>query len=159
MTIATLSLTAGFVFVCVLLLSLNLRTTYHWTIKAGMILLAAGFYSATLVTLPGFYGWPAPDALPQKFRLISHQIREPANEADDGVIFIWAESLVNDDKKPRAYQLPYHHELHSRLTAAQKRIKFGQTIAGVISRDSAGDTAGLPRFEFIERPRPPAKKP
>lgn len=160
MTIAILGLTAGFVFVCVLLLVLNLRTAYHWTIKAGMISLAALFYLVTLQLLPGFYGWPTLDPLPQKFRLISHEIREPTNEAEDGAIFIWAESMVSGGSQPRAYQLPYHAELHSRLTAAQKRIEFGNTMAGEIPQDSTGinDADGLPRFQFIERPRPPAKK-
>ena len=37
MTGAILGLTAGFVFVVVLLLALNLRTPFHWGIKTGVI--------------------------------------------------------------------------------------------------------------------------
>ena len=54
MTVAILSLAAGFIFICVLLLVLNLRTDYHWSIKAGMIAIATLFYLVTLKTLPGF---------------------------------------------------------------------------------------------------------
>ena len=160
MTIAILVLTAGFIFICVLLLILNLRTDYHWGIKAGMISIATLFYLITLKTLPGFYGWPTLEPLPQKFRLISHEIQEPVNETDEGVIYIWISSLDFDDSSPRAYQYPYHPELHSRLEAAQKRIEFGHTIAGEISSDTSGNSSsvGLPRFHFIERPPLPAKK-
>ena len=160
MTIAILGLAAGFVFISVLLLLLNLRTDYHWSIKAGMIGIASLFYLITLITLPGFYGWPTLDPLPQKFRLLAHEIREPANDTDKGAIFIWTSSLDSDKARPRAYQLPYHPELHSRLTAAQKRIEFGQTIAGEITSDTSGNSSsqGLPRFHFIERPPLPAKK-
>ena len=160
MTIAILSLAAGFIFISVLLLLLNLRTDYHWSIKAGMIGIASLFYLITLITLPAFYGWPTLDPLPQKFRLLAHEIDEPANDSDKGAIYIWISSLNSDQARPRAHQLPYHPELHSRLTAAQKRIEFGHTIAGEISDDTDGNggIAGLPRFEFIERPRLPAKK-
>lgn len=159
MTVAILSLAAGFIFISVLLLVLNLRTDYHWSIKAGVIAIATLFYLVTLKTLPGFYGWPTLDPLPQKFRLISHEIREPVNETDKGVIYIWAGSLDFDDSRPRAYQMPYHPELHSRLEAAQKRIEFGHTMAGEITDDADGKsaTAGFPRFYFVERPKLPAK--
>ncbi len=58
MTLAILIRTAGFIFICVLLLSLCLKTPFHWVIKAGTIVLALGFYMVTLKSLPGFYGWP-----------------------------------------------------------------------------------------------------
>jgi hypothetical protein len=160
MTIAILSLATGFIFISVLLLLLNLRTDYHWSIKAGMIGIASLFYLITLSTLPAFYGWPTLDPLPQKFRLLAHDIHEPANETDKGAIYIWISSLDADQAHPRAYQLPYDPELHSRLTAAQKRIEFGHTVAGEISADD-DDKRGsddLPRFHFIERPKLPPKK-
>lgn len=160
MTIAILSLAAGFIFICVLLLVLNQRTDYHWGIKSGMVGIASLFYLITLKTLPGFYGWPTLDPLPQKFRLLGHEVQEPANETAKGAIYIWISSPDFDKSSPRAYQLPYHPELHTRLTAAQKRIQFGHTLVGEISNGTNANsgTAGLPRFHFIERPRPPAKK-
>ena len=102
MTFSILTLTAGFVFVCVLLLSLSLKTSFHWTIKAGMIGLALGFYLVTLRTLPGFYGWPTAEPLPDNFILIGHQVMEPENETDKGAIYIWVEDLSLDERKPRA---------------------------------------------------------
>lgn len=159
MTISILALTAGFVFICVLLLALNLRTDYHWSIKGGMVAVATLFYAITLETLPGFYGWPTPEPLPEKFVLVSHHVREPANDADPGAIYIWAESLDTENARPRAYQLPYHKELHSRLTSAQNRIVFGNTMTGEIPLDANGKdgTEGIPRFQSIQRLRPPPK--
>ena len=157
MTLAILALTAGFVFLCVLLLSLCLKTAYHWTIKAGMIVLALGFYVITLKTLPGFYGWPTAEALPERFQLVSHHVREPENETDKGAIYIWIRDLSDPHAEPRAYAQDYNPELHSRLEAAQKRIEFGQTMAGEMPTEGEATGLALPRFEFIEKPRPPAK--
>jgi len=159
MTASILGLTAGFVFVVVLLLALNLRTAFHWGVKAAVILLALVFYGVTLTSLPGFYGWPTRESLPQKFLLVAMDVQEPRNETDAGAIYIWATALQGNNNKPRAYELPYNRELHSRLAAAKKRMEFGQNMAGEIESDAnaTGGRAGLPRFYFIEKQRPPAK--
>ena len=159
MTAATLGLTAGFIFVIVLLLVLNLRTKFHWLIKLGTIVLALVFYVITFNSLPGFYGWPTNESLPQKFRLVSMEIVEPRNEADAGVIYIWAASLDDAVNRPRAYQVAYSQELHSRLTQARKRMEFGHTMAGEMeaATEGTGTRGGMPRFYFIERQRPPSK--
>lgn len=160
MSAAILGLTAGFVFVVVLLLALNLRTDFHWSIKAGAIIVASLLYLITLMTLPGFYGWPTSEPLPKKFRLVSMEVQEPRNEVDPGVIYLWIVSFEDASDEPRAYRLPYTRELHSRLTAAGKRMEFGQTLAGELEADTSGlgKRGGLPRFYFIEKQRPPAKR-
>lgn len=158
MTVAILGLTAGFVFVVVLLLSLNLRTPFHWGIKAGAVLLALTFYIVTLYSLPGFYGWPTKEPLPEKFLLLGMKIQEPRTDADTGVIYMWVQSLHSEDSQPRAYALPYNGELHTRLTAAKKRMEFGHNMAGELEESSGtGKRGGLPRFYFIEKQRPPPK--
>jgi hypothetical protein len=159
MTGAILGLTAGFVFVVVLLLALNLRTPFHWSIKSGVILLALVFYIVTLYSLPGFYGWPTREPLPQKFLLVGMDVREPRNESDAGIIYMWIVSSLETNSKPRAYELPYSPELHSRLTAAKKRMEFGHDMAGELEGESkgTGKRGSLPRFYFIEKQRPPPK--
>lgn len=159
MTVAILGLTAGFVFVVVLLLSLNLRTPFPWSVKAGAVLLSLIFYIVTLYSLPGFYGWPTKQSLPQKFILLGMEIQEPRTEADPGVIYMWVKSLLEQDSMPRAYELPYSSELHTRLTAAKKRMEFGHSMAGELEASSGnGKRGGLPRFYFIEKQRPPPKQ-
>ena len=160
MTLAILGLTAGFIFVVVLLLALNLHSSLHWTTKAGAILVALLFYLLTLESLPGFYGWPTQQALPKKFHLLSMEIREPVNEADKGAIFMWVIPMDGDNNQPRAYQLPYDGELHSRLNDARERMEFGHTLAGEIPAENSNDGnkhGALPRFYFVEKKRPPAK--
>jgi hypothetical protein len=159
MTGAILGLTAGFVFVVVLLLSLNLRTSFHWGIKAAVVLLALVFYVITLHSLPGFYGWPTMQPLPKKFLLLGMDVREPRNETDSGVIYMWVVSLEDNKNKPRAYQLSYSQELHSRLTAAKKRMEFGHNMAGELEAETSDKSkrGGLPRLYFIEKQRPPPK--
>ncbi len=158
MTGAVLSIAAGFVFIVALLLALSLKTNYHWTIKAGVIALAVGFYAVMLSALPGFYGWPVKESLPQKFKLISMVVQEPDNEASDGVIYMWVADLSDSDQTPRAYELPYDDELHSRLTKARNRMEMGQTLAGVMeprSGKGSGKLRGsIPRFDFVHKHRP-----
>ena len=160
MTGAILGLTAGFIFIVVLLLSLNLRTSFHWSLKAGVVILALIFYVITLYSLPGFYGWPTKESLPKKFLLIGMNVQEPRNEADSGVIYMWVVSLLDNNNKPRAYQLPYSQELHTRLTAAKKRMEFGHTMAGELEEEASDNRkrGSLPRFYFIEKQRPPPKR-
>jgi len=159
MTGAVLGLTAGFIFVVVLLLALNLRTPYHWSIKAAVVMLALVFYLITLYSLPGFYGWPTKEPLPKKFLLVGMDIREPRNETDSGVIYMWVISMADSNKEPRAYELPYSQELHTRLTMAKKRMEFGHNMAGEIEAGTSDNSnrGGLPRFYFIEKQRPPPK--
>ena len=157
MTASILGLIAGFIFVVVLLLALNLRSSFHWGIKAGSIILALVFYMVTLQSLSGFYGWPSKDALPDKFQLLSMDIQEPATEADEGAIFIWLIPMDSDSQTPRAHQLPYNAELHSRLNDARERMEFGHTLAGEMPSGDGKKRGSLPRFYFVERKRPPAK--
>lgn len=157
MTTAILGLIAGFVFVVVLLLALNLRSSFHWGIKAGSILLALLFYMLTLQSLSGFYGWPSRDALPDKFQLLGMEIQEPVTEADEGAIFIWLIPMDSESQTPRSHQLPYSRELHSLLNDAHGRMEFGHTLAGEMASGDGNKGGTLPRFYFIEKKRPPAK--
>lgn len=161
MTTAILGLTAGFIFVVVLLLALNLRSSFHWSTKAGATIIALFFYLLMLRSLPGFYGWPTDEALPEKFQLIGMEIHEPVTDADSGAIFMWVIPLNDDSNKPRAYQLPYQAELHTRLNEARGRMEFGHTLAGELEYAEGNDGSkhgALPRFYFIEKQRPPAKE-
>ena len=158
MTIPSIGLAAGFVFVVVLLLVLTLRTPYHWCIKLGVIALSLALYLVTFYALPGFFGWPTRQALPQKFFLIDAQIDEPRNDADAGAIYLWVDSLLDEEARPRSYQLPYSKTLHTRITEAQSRMQFGQTLAGEVEASGSegqSEGGGLPRFFFMEKPRPP----
>ena len=158
MTGAILGLTAGFIFVVILLLILTLRTRFHWGIKAATIVVATLFYVVTLKTLPGFYGWPTQQSLPDNFRLMGVEINEPRNESEQGVIYIWVKSLNEPNSQPRAYELPYQPELHTRLNEARKRMEFGNNIAGEMKGDKSGSKrGGLPRFYILEKRRPPPK--
>ena len=111
MTLVILTLTAGFVFVCVLLLSLNLKTSHHWSIKVGMIAVALGFYLITLKTLPGFFGWPTAEHLPDRFLLISYQVQEPENEPTMALFIsgfrIWVTRLRGREPMGRTTTLNY----------------------------------------------------
>ncbi len=158
MTGAILGLTAGFIFIVILLLALNLRTNFHWSIKTAAIAVATLFYVITIQTLPDFYGWPALEPLPKNFRLIGMEIIEPRNESEQGIIYLWVESLTENSAEPRAYRLPYNPKLHSRLNDAKQRMEFGNNIAGELEGDEGGNKhGGLPRFYIIEKKRPPAK--
>jgi hypothetical protein len=49
---------------------------------------------------------------------------------------MWIVSSRGKNSKPRAYEFPYSRELHTRLTAAKKRMEFGHDMAGELEAES-----------------------
>ena len=58
MTTAVAALTAGYIALAVLLLSLNLTSLWRWWIKAGAIIATTIFFGVTFQALGGLTGWP-----------------------------------------------------------------------------------------------------
>lgn len=166
MTGVIVLLTTAFVALCVLLLSLNLRSAWSWRVKAAATVLTGMFFMGFLAGLEQMLGWPAAAVPPARFTLHGALIREPDKRhgADDaGAIYLW---LSNPDEAarsaalPRAYALPYSRELHRQTARAQERMRGGTGIEGRTRPRRGGDRQQSVQIELFDAPvMAPADKP
>jgi hypothetical protein len=90
MTGAVLGLVASYVVLAVLLLSLNLKSAWRWTIKAAAIALPAGFFVVAFVAIEALLGWPTEARPPALFQLHAALVLEPNGRAGSaGAIYLW----------------------------------------------------------------------
>lgn len=144
MTRAVIGLSAGYVLVCVLLLSLNLTSLWRWWIKAAAIIITTAFFGVTYQAINGLMGWPTTDRLPSRFSLVWTQVAEPDKKSKDpGAIYVWAEELDANNvpsSRPRSYQLPYSDPLAREIARAQEKRDRGVEVMGRVD-----DGGSLPR--------------
>jgi hypothetical protein len=149
MTLAIVGLLAAYIFLAVLLLNLGLRSPWPRSVKAGAVLLAAGFYVVTWYALQGITGWPSPQAPPERMRMIASEVREPDKAAGiEGAVFVWGVPLDEPGAEPRAYRFAYSPELHERITEAYKLETLGRALAA-----QRIDTPSGHSLEFVELPQ------
>ena len=169
MTLPLIGVGLSYVAVSVLLLSLNLASRWHWSIKAVAIVITEHFQLdwATVVEPDKLNGAP-------------------------GSIYLWVEALSANNTPagtPRAFRLPYSRELADRIGHAKERIEQGvdqvatardvgvpegppdqdKRLAGAPPRQdepgSPGDPTAfiqhVPAIEFEDMPAPalPPKRP
>ena len=116
-----------------LLLVLCLATRWHWSLKAGLVVLVSGFYLFSFETFKGLAGWPAEDQLPEKFVLLSAVFDEPSpGRGHPGAIFLWVNPMKDDAplEMPRQFKLPYEKDLHRILGDGIKKARDGNTQMG-----------------------------
>ncbi len=153
MEISVVGLTIMFGFLTVLLLSLNLRSNWHWLVKAGTILLAGYFWVVAFFSISAFVGLPSPDTMPEDFTFVWSTEREPIKRFP-GAIYVWV--ITDGDKVPRAYKLPYTKDLHKKVFVAKGMICAGEVIRG--KKLHIGNLRGTrgqmeqPYFEFAILP-------
>ncbi|MBT9486420.1 MAG: hypothetical protein IV093_02815 [Rubrivivax sp.] len=128
MTLAVSLSFAALVLLCALALL--------WSRWPGWLkgLLVAGvtvlyFYGNSVVH--DMWGWPAADALPERFVLLAAVIEEPTAKSA-GALYVWVNALDNGkpSAQPRAYQLPYTKDLHSLLNEGLKKVRQGVSQMG-----------------------------
>ena len=134
MSVSVAGLTVAYVVVAVLLLSLNLTSSWRWWVKAAAILVTTGFFAVTYLAVEGMTGWPTTQKLPPRFNLVWTRIVEPDRKNNDaGGIYIWAEELDQNNVpagRPRSYQLPYSETMARKVAGAQERRDKGADVMG-----------------------------
>ena len=161
MIISMLATVAAYVVIAVLLLSLNLTSTWKWWIKASAIGVTALFFAGSYAAIVSLLGWPSPDRVPERFQLLWSSIVEPDKlTGDEGAIFLWVENLDENNVasgRPRAFELPYSGDLARRLREAQEKREQGLDVAGTIEGgdlvdefDDAGNTSHMDAAPFKE---------
>ncbi len=134
-TLGVSGLITAYVLVAVLLLGVNLYSSWSWPVKAGLIIIVSAFYVISYFSFPPLLGWPTKSALPENFRLVAVYVNEPDKvSGEEGEIYIWATEITTSTSKPRAYRLPFSPELHTKVVTASKKLAEGmQQVGEVVS--------------------------
>jgi hypothetical protein len=123
----------AYVGLAFLVLMLILSHKGNYALKLGIIALTTGFYFLADAGLRNTAGWPAKQALPEKFMLLAAVFDEPdPTKNTAGNLFVWVNAIENGKPTgdPRAYRLPYQKDLHGLLAEAMKKNRQGITQLG-----------------------------
>jgi len=136
MTLTLIAISAAYVVLAVVVLSMGLTSRFVWWIKASTIVVSSVFFVEVFFASKSLLGWPAPAAgsLPAKFQLLWTRVVEPdVKMGSRGAIYLWVEELDANNVPsglPRSYQLPYSVKLADRTLKARDEIMAGNPQEG-----------------------------
>ncbi len=115
-------------FLCVLAL---LWSRWPSWLKLLLVVGVSGFYFVAEDLAHRMWGWPAPDALPERWVLLAAVIDEPTAKSP-GALYLWVNTLENGKpvREPRAYRLAYAKDLHALLDEGMKKVRQGVAQMG-----------------------------
>ena len=135
MTTTLLAISAAYVVLAVIVLSMGLTSRFAWWLKAGAIVMSSVFFVEVFFASKGLLGWPAAGALPPKFQLLWTRVVEPDPKLGSrGAIYLWIEEIDANNVPsglPRAFRLPYSVKLADRTLKARDEIMAGNPQEGV----------------------------
>ncbi len=164
-TLGISGLIAAYIIIAILLLSVNLYSSWSWKIKASLTILVACFYLVSYYSFPPLLGWPSDDVPPKRFRLLAEYVQEPNKHlGTDGAIYIWATNMDGDPSviEPRAYKLPYSNAMHQKLIDVGKKLRkkmpqLGETedpdAPNATPKDKRGGQVSV-NIQFYDLPDP-----
>ena len=132
-TLGITGLTAAYVLVALLLLSINLYSNWSWKVKTGCIVVTALMYVITYLSFPPLLGWPTGDRPPERFRLVAADVVQPDKMTGaKGMVYLWLKDLddLSGRSRPRSYELPYSTDLHEIALKAKSKIEKGMPQLG-----------------------------
>jgi hypothetical protein len=134
MTATLIAISAAYVVMGVLLLSVGLTSPLRWWVKAAAIVLTSAFFVEIFFATKGLLGWPGGGRLPARFQLLWTRVVEPDPKIHDaGAIFLWVEEVDENNVPtgtPRSYRLPYTKPLADRSLKARDEIMSGNPQEG-----------------------------
>jgi hypothetical protein len=143
MTLTLLGISAAYVVLSLVVLSMGLTSRFAWWVKASTIVVSSGFFVEVFFASKGLLGWPASGALPPKFQLLWTRVVEPDLKAGNrGAIYLWVEEVDGNNVPsglPRSYQLPYSVKLADRTLKARDEIMAGNPQEGLAEDVAEGD--------------------
>jgi hypothetical protein len=146
MTSTLIAISAAYVVMGVLLLSVGLTAPFRWWVKATAIILMSGFFVEAFFATKGLLGWPGTDRLPRRFQLLWTRVVEPDPKVHDaGAIFLWVEEVDDNDVPtgtPRSYRLAYTKPMAAKSRAAQDAILSGNPQEGTNDEDDEATSPG-----------------
>jgi len=143
MTPTVLAISAAYVVLAVLLLSLGLSSRLAWWVKAVAIVVTSAFFVEAFFATKDLLGWPRSGQLPSRFQLLWVRVVEPDRlSANPGAIYLWIEEVdANNvpDGVPRSYRLPYSRPLADRSFKARDEIMSGKPQQGLAEDLTSSD--------------------
>jgi hypothetical protein len=143
MTLTLLGISAAYVVLSLVVLSMGLTSRFAWWVKASTIVVTSGFFVEVFFASKGLLGWPASGALPPKFQLLWTRVVEPDPKAGNrGSIYLWVEEVDGNNVPsglPRSYRLPYSVKLADRTLKARDEIMAGNPQEGLAEDVTEGD--------------------
>jgi hypothetical protein len=134
MTTTLLAISAAYVAMSVLLLSLGLTSPLRWWVKAVAITVTSFFFVEAYFATQSLRGWPGTGRLPARFQLLWTRVVEPDPKIRDaGSIFLWVEQVDENNVPtgtPRSYRLPYTKPLADKSLKARDEIMSGNPQEG-----------------------------
>ena len=153
MTSTLLAISAAYVAMSVLLLSLGLTSPLRWWVKAVAIVVTSFFFVEVYFATQSLRGWPGTDRLPGKFQLLWTRVVEPDPKIRDaGSIFLWIEQLDENNVPtgtPRSYRMGYSKGLEEKISKAQDQIMSGGQVEGLaedLAENETPPTGNLPNL-------------
>ena len=141
MTSTVLAISAAYVVIGVLLLTVGLTSRFAWWVKAAAIVVTSVFFVEVFFATKSLLGWPRAGQLPPRFQLLWARVVEPDPKSGDrGAIYLWIEEVDENnvpDGVPRSYRIPYSRPLADRSIKAREEIMRGRPQQG-----SAEDISG-----------------
>ena len=139
-----LAISAAYVVLAVVVLSMGLTSRFAWWIKASAIVVSSAFFIEVFFASKSLLGWPAAGGgLPPKFQLLWTRVVEPDLKAGSrGAIYLWVEALDGNNVPsglPRSYRLPYSVKLADRTLKARDEIMAGNPQEGLAEELAEGD--------------------
>jgi hypothetical protein len=141
MTSTVLAISAAYVVIGVLLLTVALASSFAWWVKAAAIVVTSIFFVEAFFATKDLLGWPRSGQLPPRFQLLWVRVVEPdVKSGNPGAIYLWIEEVDENnvpDGVPRSYRLPYSRPLADRSAKARDEIMSGKPQQG-LAEDLAG---------------------
>jgi hypothetical protein len=127
----TLSVVLSFAALLLLCLLALLWSRWPAWLKGLLVVGVTVFYFFADDIVHNMWGWPSPDALPERFVLLAAVIEEP-NAKSAGALYVWANAIENGKPaaQPRAYRLAYAKDLHALLNEGLKKVRQGVSQMG-----------------------------
>jgi len=153
MTATLIAISAAYVVMGVLLLSVGLTSPIRWWVKAAAIMVTSLFFIEVFFATKGLLGWPGTGRLPARFQLLWTRVVEPDPKSHDtGSIFLWVEAVDENNVPtgtPRSYRLPYSKPLAEKSLKARDEIMSGNPQEGTAddlaeSETPPGTMANIP---------------
>ena len=134
MTTTLIAISAAYVVLGVLLLSVGLTSPLRWWVKAAAIVVTSVFFVEVFFATKGLLGWPGTGRLPARFQLLWTRVVEPDPKVHDaGSIFLWVEEVDENNVPtgtPRSYRLPYTKPMADKSLKARDEIMSGNPQEG-----------------------------
>lgn len=151
MTSTVLAISAAYVVLGVLLLTLGLGSRFSWWVKAAAIVVTSAFFVEAFFATKSLLGWPRTGALPARFQLLWVRVVEPdVKSSNPGAIYLWIEAVDENnvpDGVPRSYRLPYSRPLADRSAKARDEIMTGKPQQGSAEDIAGGESKDDPKSE------------